>query len=104
MAAFPNSGAAFALLIQPAATRCEDANGIPALLKNTYFSTLECIERSLLRGFRMAPSRSLAAAPTQNIENNPMQSSRRPLATGGVGRKLDTSGKSAAQFHHPGIR
>jgi hypothetical protein len=42
--------------------------------------------------------------PTKNIENNPMQSSRRPLATGGVGRKLDTSGKSAAQFHHPGIR
>ena len=78
MAAFPNSGAAYASLIQPAATRCEDANGIPALLKNTYFSTLECIERSLLRGFRRAPSRSLAAAPTKNIENNPMQSSRRP--------------------------
>jgi hypothetical protein len=31
-----------------------------------------------LRAFRTAPSRRVAAAPTKNIENNPMQSSRRP--------------------------
>jgi hypothetical protein len=28
--------------------------------------------------FRAVPSRRVAAAPTKNIENNPMQSSRRP--------------------------
>jgi hypothetical protein len=46
----------------------------------------------------------VAAAPTKNIENNPMQSSRRSPATDGSDRKLDTSGKSAASFHHPKIR
>ena len=40
----------------------------------------ELIYNSLkrLRAFRTAPSRRVAAAPTKNIENNPMQSSRRP--------------------------
>jgi hypothetical protein len=31
-----------------------------------------------LRAFRTVPSRRVAAAPSKNIENNPMQSSRRP--------------------------
>jgi hypothetical protein len=31
-----------------------------------------------LRAFRAVPSRRVTAAPTKNIENNPMQSSRRP--------------------------
>jgi hypothetical protein len=34
--------------------------------------------RNKLRPFRTVPSRRAAAAPTKNIENNPMQSSRRP--------------------------
>jgi hypothetical protein len=41
---------------------------------------------------------------TKNIENNPMQSSRGAAATGGLDRKFDTSGKSAAQFDHHKIR
>jgi len=57
-----------------------------------------------LRAFRTLPSRRTTAARTKNIENNPMQSSRRATTTGGLDRKLDTSGKSAAQFRHPGIR
>ncbi|WP_130577188.1 hypothetical protein [Bradyrhizobium sp. Leo170] len=39
-------------------------------------------------------------ARSQNIENNPMQSCRRPLA---LEWQLDTSGKSAAFLHHPAI-
>jgi hypothetical protein len=31
-----------------------------------------------LRALRTVPSHRVAAAPTKNIENNPMQSSRRP--------------------------
>jgi hypothetical protein len=57
-----------------------------------------------LRPFRTAPSRRVAAAPTKNIENNPMQSRPSPAATGGLDRKFDTSGKSAAQFDHHKIR
>lgn len=56
-----------------------------------------------LRAFRTVPSRRVAAAPTKNSENNPMQSSRTAAATDGLDRNLDTSGKSAAQFHHPKI-
>jgi hypothetical protein len=44
----------------------------------------------------------VATPPTKNIENNPMQSSR--AAADRSDRNLDTSGKSAAQFHHPKIR
>jgi hypothetical protein len=54
--------------------------------------------------FRAVPSRRTAAARTKNIENNPMQSSRAAAATGGLDRKFDTSGKSAAQFDHHKIR
>ena len=44
----------------------------------------------------------------KNSENNPMQSSRTAAATDGLDRhgldrNLDTSGKSAAQFHYPKI-
>jgi hypothetical protein len=38
----------------------------------------------------------------KNIENNPMQSSRRSPRR--FEPTLDTSGKSAARFHHPKIR
>jgi hypothetical protein len=54
-----------------------------------------------LHAFRPVPPRRAVAAPTKNIENNPMQSNRR--LPQGLDRKLDTSGKSAAQFHDPGI-
>jgi hypothetical protein len=51
-----------------------------------------------LRAFRTVPSRRVAAAPTKNSENNPMQSSRTAAATDGLDRhgldrNLDTSGK-----------
>jgi len=36
----------------------------------------------------------------ENIENNPMQSSKRPSA---LEQQLDTSGKSGAFIHHPAI-
>lgn len=39
-------------------------------------------------------------ARSQNIENNPMQSSGRPRA---LGQQLDTSGKSGAFLHHSAI-
>jgi len=40
-------------------------------------------------------------ARSQNIENNPMQSSRRPAWM--LRKRVDTSGKSRAFFHHPVI-
>lgn len=39
-----------------------------------------------LRAFRTVPSRRVAAAPTKNSENNPMQSSRTAAATDGLDR------------------
>jgi hypothetical protein len=57
-----------------------------------------------LRLFRTVPPRRVAAAPAKNIENNPMQSSRRRPQTLGLDRNLDMSGKSAAQLHNPDIR
>jgi hypothetical protein len=53
-------------------------------LKDQVFSTFtnqtHDLSNSLksLRAFRTVPSRPAAAASTKNIENNPMQSSRRP--------------------------
>jgi hypothetical protein len=46
------------------------------------------------------PAQGYEGARSQNIENNPMQSSRRPPA---FEKQLDTSGKSAAFPHHPVI-
>src|SRR2546421_587500 len=45
----------------------------------------------------------VAVAPNQNIENNPMQSSRRSPA-GRFGSILDASGKSEALLHRRSIR
>jgi hypothetical protein len=55
-----------------------------------------------MRLFAKRPAISRRRGSKENIENNPMQSSRR-LPQPAV-RKLDMSGKSAAQLHHPGIR
>jgi hypothetical protein len=57
-------------------------------------------------GFKQ-DSRSRAASlwlPTKNIENNPMQCSRRAPARMRFGQILDTSGKSTALLHHRTIR
>ena len=40
-------------------------------------------------------------ARSQNIENNPMQSSGRPAWM--LRKQVDTSGKSGALLHHPAI-
>jgi len=59
-----------------------------------------------LDGFKQ-DSRSHAASrwlPKQNIENNPMQSTRQSPARMRFGPILDTSGKSAAFLHHRTIR
>ena len=48
--------------------------------------------------------RRAAVASNKNIENNPMQSSRRAPAATLWGVILDTSGKSAALLHHRTIR
>ncbi len=45
------------------------------------------------------PSRQVAAAPSKNVENNPMQSRRRSPQPMVLDRQVDTSGKSAAEFH-----
>ena len=42
-----------------------------------------------------------AQGRSQNIENNPMQSNRRPAWM--LRKRVDTSGKSPAFFHHPVI-
>jgi hypothetical protein len=52
-----------------AAARCEDANGIVMLLKNTYFSTLECIERSLLPAALFGPHPS-SRTKTHDLSNS----------------------------------
>jgi len=45
----------------------------------------------------------LRGSRTQNIENNPMQSSWRSLAYAIPRKHFDTSGKSPAIFHHRAI-
>jgi hypothetical protein len=51
-----------------------------------------------------AASSHAAVAPHQNIENNPMQSSRQSPAGMRFAQILDMSGKSAALLHHRTIR
>src|SRR5690348_3970451 len=41
---------------------------------------------------------------SQNLENNPMQSSRRSEGHNALHQALDLSGKSPADFHHCAIR
>src|SRR6266851_741944 len=52
----------------------------------------------------LSQPRRVAVAPNKNIENNPMQSSRRAPARRLWGVILDTSGKSTALLHHRTIR
>jgi hypothetical protein len=52
-------------------------------------------------GLRQRQLRS-ARARSKNIENNPMQSSRRPALM--LRKQVDTSGKSGAFLHHPAIQ
>src|SRR5690242_21133833 len=61
-------------------------------------------------GDRRLTARSTAPLPlpgaglSQNLENNPMQSSQRSEEHDALHRALDLSGKSPADFHHCAIR